>query len=53
MNLKFARICLDCDEVYDLTINHYCPKCGSEKSWPLTNWLNRPDKEEKDDTRSI
>jgi anaerobic ribonucleoside-triphosphate reductase len=65
MNVKEAKICLDCEEIYDFTMTHFfCPKCGSEKSWLLVNWLksigeiieiikNHPTKGVINDARSI
>jgi len=38
MNRKFAKLCLDCDEIYSIHYR-YCPECASEKTWMLGNWL--------------
>lgn len=34
-----AYICLDCDLIH---ANDICPKCASDKSFPVSCWLNRP-----------
>jgi len=39
MKRKFAKLCLDCDEVYDVTKHLNCPVCSSQKFWMLGNWL--------------
>ena len=39
MHRKFAKLCLDCDEVYDVTNQTNCPNCSSQRFWMLGNWL--------------
>jgi hypothetical protein len=36
MQLRVARLCLDCEELY---VGSCCPICASERSAFLTNWL--------------
>ena len=40
MKLKEARICIDCDEVFE---GRCCPMCGSEQVVYLNAWLLPPD----------
>jgi hypothetical protein len=40
MRLRDARLCLDCEEVHDLTI---CPACGSESFTYISRWVPVPD----------
>lgn len=40
MRLRDARLCLDCDEVHDLTL---CPACGSESFTYISRWVPLPD----------
>jgi hypothetical protein len=42
MRLRDARLCLDCDEVHDLTM---CPACGSESFTYISRWVPVPDSE--------
>jgi hypothetical protein len=46
MNLMFAMMCLDCEEIYSCQDNHTaCPMCGSQSAASLSKWLNpSPDK---------
>ena len=43
MKLQDARLCLDCDCVYDSKINplwqEICPDCSSRATYLLVNWL--------------
>ena len=36
MQLRVARLCLDCEELY---VGNCCPVCASERSAFLSNWL--------------
>jgi hypothetical protein len=36
MQLRVARLCLDCEELY---VGSICPVCASERSVFLTTWL--------------
>ena len=37
MTLKMARLCLDCEEIFEgKTI---CPRCGSETWYPIMGWI--------------
>jgi hypothetical protein len=37
MDLKSARLCLDCEEIFEDTSN--CPRCASEFWYPLMAWI--------------
>jgi hypothetical protein len=37
MQLRVARLCLDCEEVF---VGEICPICASAQSAYLTNWLH-------------
>src|SRR5712692_4420158 len=41
MQLKIARVCLDCDEVHDA---QHCPVCASEAFAYLTRWVAAPER---------
>jgi hypothetical protein len=41
MQLKIARLCLDCDEVH---ISSHCPVCASEAFAYLTRWVPAPER---------
>lgn len=41
MQLRTARLCLDCDEVHDA---QQCPVCASETFAYLTRWVPVPDR---------
>jgi hypothetical protein len=41
MQLRVARLCLDCDEVHDAPA---CPVCGSEAFGYLTRWVPAPER---------
>ena len=47
MKLEYARLCLDCREVFDQLeggrLNLVCPGCGSRQSDRIEPWLNRAD----------
>ena len=36
MQLRVARLCLDCEELH---VENRCPRCASERYAFLTNWL--------------
>jgi hypothetical protein len=40
MQLRFARLCLDCEEVHDA---QRCPACASESFAYLSRWVQLPD----------
>jgi len=40
MELRSARLCLDCEEVHDL---QQCPVCGSETFTYMTRWVPAAD----------
>jgi hypothetical protein len=44
MQLRTARLCLDCDEVHDA---QQCPLCASETFAYLTRWVPVPDRPPK------
>ena len=37
MKVNEARICLDCEEIYN--DSGPCPACGSRSNWFLVRWL--------------
>ena len=41
MQLKIARLCLDCDEVRQ---SEHCPVCASEAFGYLTRWVPSPER---------
>jgi hypothetical protein len=41
MQLRNARLCLDCDEVHDA---QQCPVCASEMYVPITRWVVAPER---------
>jgi len=41
MQLRLARLCLDCEEVHDAQA---CPLCASEAFAYLTRWVPTPDR---------
>jgi hypothetical protein len=41
MQLKIARLCLDCDEVHQ---SEHCPVCASEAFGYLTRWVPSPER---------
>jgi anaerobic ribonucleoside-triphosphate reductase len=43
MKLKNARLCLDCEEIFDYTENKNifsCPLCGRSESYFIEHWIN-------------
>ena len=40
MQLRVARLCLDCEEIHD---QPSCPVCSSESFAYITRWIPRPD----------
>jgi predicted RNA-binding Zn-ribbon protein involved in translation (DUF1610 family) len=43
MNLSDARLCIDCEEVFN-SGQTVCPKCAGKSSALIANWLNREHK---------
>jgi hypothetical protein len=41
MQLRNARLCLDCEEVHDA---QQCPACASEMYAPITRWVVAPER---------
>ena len=41
MQLRKARLCLDCEEVHDANV---CPSCASETFTYLTRWIPAPER---------
>ena len=37
MKIEEAKICLDCDEIYEGSA--LCPNCGGRIGWPLKEWI--------------
>ena len=44
MQLRTARLCLDCDEVHDM---QQCPSCASETFAFITRWVPVPERQPK------
>jgi hypothetical protein len=49
MQLRSARLCLDCDEVHDA---QQCPQCASETFAFITRWVPVPDRPDRPVKRS-
>ena len=41
MQLRNARLCLDCEEVHDANV---CPSCASETFTYMTRWIPAPER---------
>src|SRR6266542_2375659 len=41
MQLRIARLCLDCDEIHD---GQQCPVCASETFTFITRWVPAPER---------
>ena len=41
MQLRIARLCLDCDEIHDA---QQCPVCASETFTYITRWVPAPER---------
>ena len=41
MQLRSARLCLDCEEVHDANV---CPSCASETFTYMTRWIPAPER---------
>jgi hypothetical protein len=48
MQLRSARLCLDCDEVHDA---QQCPQCASETFAFITRWVPVPDRPDRPQPR--
>ena len=44
MQLRMARLCLDCEEVHD---DYQCPVCASDQFTYLTRWVPVPERRER------
>ena len=44
MQLRVARLCLDCEELHDA---RQCPVCASESFTYLTRWVPAPERRER------
>lgn len=44
MQLRTARLCLDCEEVHDL---QHCPVCASETFTFITRWVPAPERRQR------
>jgi hypothetical protein len=44
MQLRVARLCLDCEEVHD---DYRCPICASDHFTYLTRWVPAPERRER------
>src|SRR5262245_13666722 len=44
MQLRVARLCLDCEELHDAQI---CPACGSETFAYITRWIPAPERRQQ------
>jgi hypothetical protein len=49
MQLRSARLCLDCDEVHDA---QQCPQCASETFAFITRWVPVPDRPDRPQKRA-
>ena len=49
MQLRSARLCMDCDEVHD---SQQCPSCASETFAFITRWVPVPDRPDRPPTRA-
>src|SRR5258707_15623016 len=41
MQLRIARLCLDCEEIHDAA---QCPGCASETFAPISRWVPAPER---------
>jgi hypothetical protein len=41
MQLRIARLCLDCEEIHDA---QQCPICASEMFAPISRWVPAPER---------
>lgn len=41
MQLRVARLCLDCEEIHD---GQQCPACGSESFAYISRWIPAPER---------
>ena len=44
MQLRTARVCLDCEEIHDA---QQCPVCGSETFAFITRWVPAPERRKR------
>lgn len=44
MQLRIARLCLDCEEIHD---GQTCPVCGSESFAYISRWVPAPERRQK------
>jgi hypothetical protein len=44
MQLRMARLCLDCEEVHD---ENQCPVCASDQFTYLTRWVPAPERRQR------
>ncbi len=44
MQLRVARLCLDCEEVHD---DYQCPVCASDQFTYLTRWVPVPERRQR------
>jgi hypothetical protein len=44
MQLRMARLCLDCEEVHD---EYQCPVCASDQFTYLTRWVPAPERRQR------
>jgi hypothetical protein len=50
MQLRTARVCLDCEEVHDA---QQCPICASETFAYLTRWVPAPERRQRPRTAEV
>ena len=50
MQLRMARLCLDCEEIHDA---QQCPVCASETFVYLTRWVPAPERREQPRVPSV
>lgn len=44
MQLRVARLCLDCEEVHE---EYHCPVCASDQFTYLTRWVPAPERRQR------
>src|SRR6188472_3228000 len=44
MQLRLARLCLDCEEIH---ADYHCPVCASDHFTYLTRWVPAPERRER------
>src|SRR4051794_38011475 len=50
MQLRIARLCLDCEEIHD---RQECPACGSESFGYISKWIPAPERRSQPRTPAV